>query len=375
LRVRARVNPVRIRKVVTEQSFWCEPEVGHALAHCSPSFAQSANLPSRQFLSRQNSYQKVTGEAQTMDHVRAADAPSLVEEYTRSLQGKGLATIDVYQRILRQITGWIAERPGNAGTFQPEQLTQTALAAYLAQLETAGYSISHRARVKAVVSGFARWLIEEQGTLRRNPARGVAVPPQPLLAPRELHPDQRFVLRQLVERDATPRSAALFALGYWAGCRVSDIAWLQVTHTHVSPRVGWLHVGYKGGKARDIDLHNEARRPLYSYLHHGGRDPESPYVFTSQRNARLSEAGIHHWFRTLKARATKDEWEYIHDVTFHDLRHDFAHRARTAGWSLEEVAYYLGHITKKGTPAIQTTVRYTQVSRDQLKDHLKQLKG
>ncbi len=49
-------------------------------------------------------------------------------------------------------------------------------------------------------------------------------------------------------------------------------------------------------------------------------------------------------------------------VTFHDLRHNFAHRAREAGWTLDEVAYYLGHIIKKGTPAIQTTVWYTQSS-------------
>src|SRR5437879_791422 len=54
---------------------------------------------------------------------------------------------------------------------------------------------------------------------------------------------------------------------------------------------------------------------------------------------------------------TGDQWEEIADLSFHDLRHDFAHRARDAGWSLEEVAYYLGHVTKKGTPAIQTTVR------------------
>lgn len=35
------------------------------------------------------------------------------------------------------------------------------------------------------------------------------------------------------------------------------------------------------------------------------------------------------------------------------------HRARAANWSLEEVAYYLGHVTMKGTLAIQTTMRYT----------------
>lgn len=70
-----------------------------------------------------------------------------------------------------------------------------------------------------------------------------------------------------------------------------------------------------------------------------------------------------------------DEWELIGDITFHDLRHDLAHRAREAGWSIEEVAYYLGHVTKKGTPAIQTTARYTQVSREGMKEKLRLIAG
>ena len=74
-----------------------------------------------------------------------------------------------------------------------------------------------------------------------------------------------------------------------------------------------------------------------------------PYVFTSQRSSHLTEDGIHHWFRTLKRQANREEWELIADLSFHDLRHDFAHRAREAGWTLEEVAYYLGHVTMRGT--------------------------
>ena len=89
----------------------------------------------------------------------------------------------------------------------------------------------------------------------------------------------------------------------------------------------------------------------------------------------LTQAGIHHWFRGLKHQATKDQWDLIADLSFHDLRHDFAHRAREAGWTLEEVVYYLGHVTMKGTPAIQTAVRYTQVSRAQVKEKLRLLKG
>ena len=293
-----------------------------------------------------------------------------LKDYEATLATKASTTVDVYSRILRQFMTWLAERPGSTMTFQPEQLTVTALDTYLKELAAQGSSISHRSRVKTVVGSFAHYLIEERGVLQRNPARRVTVPPQPLLAPRVLQPDQRYILRSLVERDGTERSAALFALGFWAGCRVSDIAWLRMDDTHITRKAGWLHVGYKGGKTRDIDLHNEARRPLADYLVTAARKTDSPFVFTSQRHARLSEAGIHHWFRTLKARATKAEWEHIHDVAFHDLRHDFAHRARAAGWSLEAVAFYLGHITRKGTPAIQTTARYTQVSREDIKQQI-----
>jgi site-specific recombinase XerC len=67
-------------------------------------------------------------------------------------------------------------------------------------LQSEGHSVSHCARVKSAVGGFARWLIEDKQLLRRNPAGGVELPAQPLLAPRELSPDQRYVLHSLVER-------------------------------------------------------------------------------------------------------------------------------------------------------------------------------
>src|SRR6266699_1950258 len=285
------------------------------------------------------------------------------------------ATIDAYLRILRQFTEWVAKRPGHAKHFQPEQLTATVVEGYLSQLKEQGYSVSHRTRVKSVIKHFCQWLIEEKEALKRNPTNTITIKTPQQLAPRVLSPDQRFVLRNLVEKADDLRGQALFALGYWAGCRVSDASYLLMEHAHIGPKIGWLHVGHKGGKFRDIDLLNEARRPLYDYLRHGGRDPDSPYVFTSQRHAQLTEAGIHHWFRSLKRQANTEQWKLIADLSFHDLRHDFAHRAREAGWTLEEIAYYLGHVNVKGTPAIQTTARYTQVSRAHVREKLKGLKG
>src|SRR6266704_3119441 len=299
----------------------------------------------------------------------------------------GEATVDAYVRILRQFTAWVAKLPGQGGQFVPSQLTTTAVERYLSALKEQGYSVSHRTRVKTVINGFCQWLIEEKQTLTRNPTRGVEIKAQQMLAPRVLSPDQRFVLHNLLEKEGDLRSKAIFALGYWAGCRVSDVSHLQMAHTEVGPKVGKLYVGHKQGKYRHIVLLNQARGPLYDYLRAGRRAQESAYVFTSQRETtpvsegdldgwRLSEPAIHEWFKQWKRTATAEEWELIADITFHDLRHDFAHRAKQeAGLDEGELAVYLGHITKRGMPAVQTTARYTQPSMDQVTEKLKKMKG
>jgi site-specific recombinase XerC len=124
----------------------------------------------------------------------------LVDEYAAYLASKSPRTVAAYQRVLRQFLAWLAQRPAAALEFQPEQLTRTALEIYLAELGEAGYSSSRRLRVKSAVGSFARWLMEEKRLLTRNPAYGVHVPPQTLQAPRELSPEQRFILRELVEK-------------------------------------------------------------------------------------------------------------------------------------------------------------------------------
>jgi len=65
----------------------------------------------------------------------------------------------------------------------------------------------------------------------------------------------------------------------------------------------------------------------------------------------------------------------IADLTFHDLRHDFAHRAREAAWSPEEVAYYLGRGTRSGVATFPVPPGSLQVKREQVKQKLKLIKG
>jgi site-specific recombinase XerD len=269
------------------------------------------------------------------------DVGVLVDEYEQFLSDKAQGTREVYLRTVRHLIGWLTRQPGNTEPFQPQQLTQTVVEMYLTHLEQEGLSLCHRARVRSTISNFAQFLIEEKGLLRRNPTRGIELPTPPLPAPQPLSQEQRVILCSLVKQEDDRRGASLFALGYWAGCRVSELSWLKMADTHVGPEAGWLHVGTKESKERDITLLNQAYKPLYAYLQ-ATSGTERTYVFLSQRSERLTEEGIHCWFRMLKAGATEDQWKLIADLTFHDLRYDFASRAREAGWSLEKVASYLG---------------------------------
>jgi site-specific recombinase XerD len=301
-----------------------------------------------------------------------------IEAYQRTcLAHLPSGTLAVYVSILRHFTQWIMERTKQREEFQPNTLTSSLVERYLFDLSAQGYSFSHRKRVKSVLLNFCQWLVDDQRTLSQNPVRGVKLA-QPSeskpTSPRVLSPQQRTLLQHLVKQDDL-RGQALFALGYWAGCRVADLTSLLMEQTHVGSRSGWLRVGESSEKGREIDLVNEARRPLYAYLQKRARDESSPYVFPSQRSARLTEAGLHHWFRALKQQATPEEYAVIADISFHDLRDDFAHRALSAGWTLEEVAYYLGHVRLRGTPVLRTTLRYTQTTRAQVKEKLHTLRG
>ena len=335
------------------------------------------------------------------------------------LAARNANTVEAYQRVLQDFAAWLATKPGSRGQFVPQAMTRIALKTYFeekkaesrklskeeqakaqtGQLSPFGrpprYAPSTLARMKVALSGFSDWLIE-QGELAANPTRGLSLPKMASRPPRVLKDEQRFALKSVVERATMPkvhkgkvvegsadlRGAAIFALGYYAGFRISDVSHLLLRNTHIGPKVGWVLVGYKQEKFREIDLLNDARKPLYDYLQEGKRATESNYVFTSQREKRrlpdgdldgwrLTEDGIHQWFQEVRARASVEEAELIADITFHDLRHDFGHRLREQGWNLEEIAFYLGHITAAGTPAIQTTVRYTQVGREQVKEKLR----
>lgn len=315
--------------------------------------------------------------------------PEILQDFARSLSSRDPKTVRAYRSALRGFIRWLVNQPGG-DPFSPDSVTETAVSSYLNYLKAQGRAPRTRSQALTAIRQFCRWAIGA-GHMTGNPASQVTRPTVINSAPRELTSTQRYVLKNRVEAEQSQRLSAIFALGYWAGLRISEVAQLRLEQCQINQRSGQITImDSKGGKTRTIDLHNEARRALYAYLYQGdylrrdARDPDSVYVFTSQRSAwlrqqgrpdHLSVRGLEHIWTTARSRARQDEYQLIHDITFHDLRHDFAHRARAAGWDLEEIAVYLGHQTRDGLPAITTTVRYTLPGRQQLKKKLRALVG
>ena len=112
-----------------------------------------------------------------------------------------------------------------------------------------------------------------------------------------------------------------------------------------------LHLSDSKTGPRTISLSPEAAQVLASLPHL----PGNPWVIPGAKpGARLSS--LFEPWRRVRARAGLD------DVRIHDLRHSYASRALALGESLPVIAKLLGHAQ------IQTTARYTHLTRDAVKD-------
>ncbi len=326
-----------------------------------------------------------------------AESLHVIDDYRRSeLEGKAPRTVDAYVRVLRQVAVFLASTGGSEGQFHPEALTEAAIGAYIGGMRERGSSWSHLKRTLTVLNQFCNWLIA-RGTLPSNPTRVVAIAAQPPATRRGLTAGQRSTLRRLVEqggarpapareRGADLRGAAIFALGYWAGCRTGEISSLLLSQTHLEAGGGWLRISGTRARSRDIPLRHEACEALAKYLASGTRFQTSAYLFTSQRETlpvaggeldgwRLGEAAIYEWWKGVKACAEASDWPAIREVTFLDLRHDFEQRAREAGWQREELAAYLGYTPRHRRLAGRRSPGETPTLRDDLTRKVQRIDG
>ena len=147
----------------------------------------------------------------------------------------------------------------------------------------------------------------------------------------------------------SPHAAAALRLLMLTGCRRNEILTLRWEDVHLQTQE--LHLSDSKTGPRTISLSPEAAQVLASLPHL----PGNPWVIPGAKpGARLSS--LFEPWRRVRARAGLD------DVRIHDLRHSYASRALALGESLPVIAKLLGHAQ------IQTTARYTHLTRDAVKD-------
>ena len=147
----------------------------------------------------------------------------------------------------------------------------------------------------------------------------------------------------------SPHAAAAIRLLMLTGCRRNEILTLRWEDVHLPTQELRLTDSKTG--PRTVSLSPEAAQVLAQIP----RLPGNPWVIPGAKpGARLSS--LFEPWRRVRARAGLD------DVRLHDLRHSYASRALALGESLPVIARLLGHAQ------IQTTARYTHLTRDAVKD-------
>ena len=217
---------------------------------------------------------------------------------------------------------------------------------------------------------FYRWAMGE-GVLTADPTTRLRhLPEGQVLAPKWLsRQDQHRLLRALQRseqganterrRVLAARDAALISLMLHAGLRVSEAVGLDTSDVALSERRGAVTVRFgKGGKRREVPLNRDAREAVAKWLR--SRGPGEGPLFPGDKGGRLTA-------RSTEAVVSRFAEAAGLSVTPHQLRHTFCHELVERGKvPLDRVALLAGHTTASGRPRVETTVRYTTPSQEEL---------
>jgi site-specific recombinase XerD len=244
------------------------------------------------------------------------------------------ATLEFYKYTVGVFLAWAETQ----GIGSPEDVTARNVRAYLASLTDRGLADSsiaeHATAIRTLLKFWNREGYLPAPVIFEMPK--VAQKRQPVLSPIEL--------REVIAACHRLRDRALVMVMVDSGLRKSEV--ISLNWDDIDFSSGLLRVKRgKGGKARSAVVGATARRALLAYRRNLPANMRDGPMFMSQRDTRLTAAGVDTLFRRLQEKTG------IH-VTPHALRRTFTimslrsgmdvlHPQALGGWSgLEMVRHY-----------------------------------
>ncbi|MFP4249622.1 MAG: site-specific tyrosine recombinase XerD [Armatimonadota bacterium] len=222
-----------------------------------------------------------------------------------------------------------------------------------------GLARSTVARKLSSVRGLYRFLLLEERT-DLDPAADVDLPKPAQRLPKVLSVEQCQRLLETPDR-STPeglRDAAMIALLYAAGLRVSELVALRMHELSLSE--GLVRTTGKGAKERIVPVAPLALHLVKRYLDEArdefDPEPSEDGIFLTRLGRPFSRGGF---WATLKKYVTLADLP--EDTSPHTLRHSFATHLLSGGADLRAIQEMLGHAN------LQTTEIYTHVSTEDLR--------
>ena len=284
-----------------------------------------------------------------------------LDAYLRHLvieRGLSKNTLNAYKADLAKYRDYLEQN-----NFSELSITRSQLSDFLQWLNSQKLKAASSARILAAVRGYQKYLLLEN--LRTDdPSQLVKSPKLPKRLPKAL--TQAQVMALLSASGPEPddetadvlrlRNRAILELMYSSGCRVSEVAQLDLDEM---VQGGWVRIRGKGSKERLVPVGSFAQRAIDAYLIRSrpllAAKAGGPALFLNQRGSRLSRQSI---------------WEIIQSagegcglsVSPHSLRHSFATHLIEGGADVRVVQELLGHAS------VATTQIYTLVTIDTLRE-------
>jgi integrase/recombinase XerC len=272
-------------------------------------------------------------------------------------------TVEAYERDARQFLLFTAEHLGGMPNLaELAALTPQDVRAFMAARRADGIGGRSLMRGLAGMRSFARFL-ERNNKGKVGALSAVRAPKVPKTLPKPLHVD---AARKVVDADSRvgetgerwvlQRDAAILALLYGSGLRISEALGLARGDVPAPGRGDAITVTGKGNKQRMVPLLPQVSQAIADYVALCPYDlPADGPLFVGARGKPLSPRIVQLVMERLRGALSLPD-----SATPHALRHSFATHLLGRGGDLRAIQELLGHAS------LSTTQIYTAVDTDRL---------